>query len=181
MYLPTLDDQMIQNKYGEQIYNESDIVDLLMSGRKPVELHRMYVDNTVNIENISKLVDEFPNWIPHTFTDEPESIVDWDAAQQTQWRMPAEYKDLDIAEYVLGLCNSEAELQRVGEELLLYQDRGLFDLLRYLKYLVDVMTENRVIWGVGRGSSVASYILYKLGVHRIDSMFYKLDIEEFLR
>ena len=181
MYLPTLDDQMIQNKYGEQIYNESDIVDLLMSGRKPVELHRMYVDNTVNIENISKLVDEFPNWIPHTFTYEPESIVDWDAAQQTQWRMPAEYKDLDIAEYVLGLCNSEAELQRVGEELLLYQDRGLFDLLRYLKYLVDVMTENRVIWGVGRGSSVASYILYKLGVHRIDSMFYKLDIEEFLR
>ena len=181
MYLPTLDDQMIQNKYGEQIYNESDIVDLLMSGRKPVELHRMYVDNTVNIENISKLVDEFPNWIPHTFTDEPESIVDWDAAQQTQWRMPAEYKDLDIAEYVLGLCNSEAELQRVGEELLLYQGRGLFDLLRYLKYLVDVMTENRVIWGVGRGSSVASYILYKLGVDRIDSMFYKLDIEEFLR
>jgi len=181
LYLLILENHMIQNKFGEQIYNESDIVDLLMSGRRPVELNRMFVDNTVNIENISKLVDEFPNWIPHTFTDEPVSVVDWDSAQQTQWNMPQEYKDLDIAAYVLGLCDSEQELQRVGAELLLYQERNLFDLLRYLKYLVDVMTENRVIWGVGRGSSVASYILYKLKVHKIDSMFYKLDVAEFLR
>jgi DNA polymerase III alpha subunit len=69
----------------------------------------------------------------------------------------------------------------VGQELLLYQERGLFDLLRYLKYLVDVMRGNHVIWGVGRGSSVASYVLYLLGVHRIDSMFYDLDVREFLR
>lgn len=172
---------MITNKFSEQIYSEEDILDLLMSGRKPMELHRMFVDNTVNIENIAKLVDEFPNWIPHTFTDEPTSVVDWDAAQQTKWNMPDEYKELDIAQYILGLCESEAELQRVGEELLLYQERDLFNLLRYLKYLVDVMKENRVIWGVGRGSSVASYILYKLGVHRIDSLYYKLDIAEFLR
>ena len=172
---------MIQNNYGEMIFNQEDLCDLLMRGREPKTLHKLLVDNTVNIETISQLVDEFPTWIPHTFTDEPVSVVDWDAAQQTQWNMPDEYKQLDIAEYVLGLCNNQAELQRVGEELLLYQERNLFDLLRYLKYLVDTMKENRVIWGVGRGSSVASYILYKLGVHRIDSIYYKLDIAEFLR
>ena len=88
---------------------------------------------------------------------------------------------MDIARHVLDLCTTEAELQRCGQELLLYQERNLFDLLRYLKYLVDVMTEHRLIWGVGRGSSVASYVLYKLGVHRIDSMFYDLNVEEFLR
>lgn len=172
---------MIHNKYGEQIYNESDLTDLLMSGRRPMELTRMFVDNTVNIENIAQLVDEFPAWIPHAFTDETVSVVDWDAAQQTQWHMPEEYKTLDIAQHVLSLCDTEAELQRAGEELLLYQQKNLFDLLRYLKYLVDVMTENRIIWGVGRGSSVASYVLYKLKVHRIDSMYYQLDIKEFLR
>jgi DNA polymerase III alpha subunit len=69
----------------------------------------------------------------------------------------------------------------VGQELLLFQERNLFDLLRYLKYLVDVMSTNSVIWGVGRGSSVASYVLYLLGVHRIDSMYYDLDPQEFLR
>ena len=88
---------------------------------------------------------------------------------------------MDIAAHVLGLCESEAELQRCGQELLLYQERNLFKLLQYLKYLVDVMQQNNVIWGVGRGSSVASYVLYKLGVHRIDSMYYNLDVGEFLR
>jgi len=81
----------------------------------------------------------------------------------------------------LGLCTSEAELQRCGEELLLFQEKNLFDVLRYLKYLVDVMTQNHLIWGVGRGSSVASFVLYKLGVHRIDSLYYDLDIKEFLK
>jgi DNA polymerase III alpha subunit len=95
--------------------------------------------------------------------------------------MPKEYKQLDIAAHILGLCESEAELQRCGQELLLYQERNLFDLLRYLAYLVAVMKSNCVIWGVGRGSSVASYVLYKLGVHRIDSLYYNLDINEFLR
>jgi DNA polymerase-3 subunit alpha len=95
--------------------------------------------------------------------------------------MPAEYKTIDIAQHVLSLCQGEAELQRCGQELLLYQERDLFDLLRYLKYLVDTMIANRVIWGVGRGSSVASFVLYKLGVHRIDSLHYNLDVGEFLR
>ena len=43
------------------------------------------------------------------------------------------------------------------------------------------MTQNQVIWGVGRGSSVASFVLYKLGVHKIDSLYYNLDVHEFLR
>jgi DNA polymerase III alpha subunit len=43
------------------------------------------------------------------------------------------------------------------------------------------MSEHKLIWGVGRGSSVASYVLYKLGVHRIDSLYYDLDPAEFLR
>ena len=95
--------------------------------------------------------------------------------------MPEEYKQLDSASLVISRCTTPEQLQRCGQELLLYQARDLFDLLRYLVYLVDVMTDNHVIWGVGRGSSVASYVLYLLGVHRIDSMFYDLDIGEFLR
>jgi DNA polymerase III subunit alpha len=63
----------------------------------------------------------------------------------------------------------------------MFQERDLFNLLRYLKYLVDTMTKNRLIWGVGRGSSVASFVLYKLGVHRINSLHYELDPAEFLR
>jgi DNA polymerase III alpha subunit len=95
--------------------------------------------------------------------------------------MPDDYKQLDIAAYVLGLCKEDYELQRVAEELLLYQERDLFDLLRYLKYLIDTLRKNNLVWGVGRGSSVASYVLFLLGVHKINSIYYELSVEEFLK
>ena len=173
---------MKQNNYGEMIFNEDDICDLLMRGRDVTTLNNMIVDESVNIENAIQLLENFPTWIPHTFVEGKEqSVVDWDHANQQNWKMPQEYKDMDIASYILGLCSNEAELQRCGEELLLYQERDLFELLKYLKYLVDIMKANNVIWGVGRGSSVASFILYKMGVHRLDCIFYKLNINEFLR
>lgn len=162
------------------VFNEDDVCGLLMSGREPSSIKRMLVDKTVSIERAIEYVDTYPELIKYAGQEGVLMNV-FDKESQAKWHMPEEYKNLDIAEYVLGLCTNEAELQRVGHELLLYQERDLFNLLRYLKYLVDLMTENHVIWGVGRGSSVASYVLYKLGVHRIDSMFYKLEPEEFLR
>jgi DNA polymerase III alpha subunit len=88
---------------------------------------------------------------------------------------------MDIAKYVLELCQTDEELQRVGQELLLFQERDMFDLLKYLKYLVDTMRENNIVWGVGRGSSVSSYILFLIGIHRINSLYYDLSIDEFLK
>ena len=170
---------MIQNKFGEMIFNESDICDFVMHGHNTELIKTMLVDNTVNIEYAAEFLDNFPKFVRRN--DDTIAVTDWDQLQQSNWHMPQEYKNLDIAEHVLSLCNTEAELQRCGSELLLYQERNLFNLLCYLKYLVDVMIKNQVIWGVGRGSSVSSYVLYKLGVHRIDSLYYNLDVHEFLR
>ena len=125
--------------------------------------------------------EDVPALIKYDALVEQMPTEEFDHRNQTEWFMPDAYKNMDIAEHVLNLCQTDAELQRVGHELLLYQQRDVFDLLRYLKYLVDLMTENRLIWGVGRGSSVASYVLYLLGVHRINSMYYELDPAEFLR
>lgn len=109
------------------------------------------------------------------------SIEEFDAANQSQWHMPDEYKTVDIAAWLLEQCSGEAELQRVGLELILYQERNLFPLLQYMKYLVDTLRANNIVWGVGRGSSVASFVLYLIGVHRINSLYYNLDITEFLK
>ena len=173
---------MKQSKFGELVFSEDDICDLLMQGRTIDSLKNLVIDPSVNIEELVKHVecpDSLLTWkFPY---NQDTSVPEFHAAQQLMWHMPDEYKTLDIAAYILGLCSSESELQRCGEELLLYQERNLFSLLQYLKYLVDVMNVNNVIWGVGRGSSVASYVLYKLGVHRIDSLYYNLDCREFLR
>ena len=157
---------MIKNKFGEIVYNIEDVVDLMMSEQN---VSGITVDDTVKLDDV----------MPET--DISLSVDEYDLINQNNWLMPEEYKQIDIAKYVIDCCKTDAEIQRAGEELLMFQERNLFNLLKYLRYLVDTMKENNVIWGVGRGSSVASYVLYLLGVHRVDSMYYDLDPNEFLR
>ena len=173
-------DEMKTDEVGRMIFSEDDVVNMVMQGHDVTLLKNVIVDQSIDLETAAVILEKVPNFIKYDEVAK-ESQTEFDHRCQNTWFMPDKYKQLDIAEYVLGLCKTEAELQRVGEELLLFQERDLFDLLRYLKYLVDTLRDNNVIWGVGRGSSVASYVLYLLGVHRIDSMFYDLDPREFLR
>ena len=175
-------EEMKTSQYSEMIFDENDICDLLMQGQAIDSLKSLTIDQSINLEELSRHIERPDSLLTWTFPYNQEtSVPEFDLQQQSNWHMPEHYKQLDIADHVLSLCESDAELQRCGAELLLYQERNLFDLFRYLTYLVDVMRENQLIWGVGRGSSVASYVLYKLGVHRIDSMYYELDPQEFLR
>ena len=157
---------MIKNKFGEIVYNIEDVVDLMMSEQN---VSGITVDDTVKLDDV----------MPES--DISLSVDEYDLMNQHNWLMPEEYKQIDIAQHVIDCCKTDAEIQRAGEELLMFQQRNLFNLLKYLKYLVDTMKTNNIIWGVGRGSSVASYVLYLLGVHRVDSMYYDLDPNEFLR
>lgn len=129
-------------------------------------------DEVLQLENVPKLV---------LYNKLDMTVEQFDNQLQSNWLMPEQYKTMDIAQYVLNQCQGEAELQRAGEELILFQERDMFVLLRYLKYLVDTMRENKILWGVGRGSSVASFVLFLLGIHRINSCYYDLSIDEFLK
>jgi DNA polymerase III alpha subunit len=153
---------------------------MVMRGQPLADLNGLIVQPHIDLETAADILDDIPRFIDYDGLAQ-ETQTQFDHRCRSTWFMPEEYKQLDIAEHVVAMCDTPEKLQRVGHELLLYQERGLFDLLRYLTYLVDVMKQNNVIWGVGRGSSVASYVLYLLGVHRIDSMYYDLDVGEFLR
>lgn len=172
---------MKQNKHGEMIFDQNDVIDLVMRDIDFDKISGMIVDQSVDLETAATMLDNVSKFIAYNELVETLTTEEFDHRCQSRWFMPDCYRDLDIAEHVLGLCESDAELQRCGQELMMFQERGLFDLLRYLKYLVDVMTQHRLIWGVGRGSSTASFVLYKLGVHKINSLHYDLDPAEFLR
>ena len=173
---------MQTNNFGEIVLEEGDLCDLIMQGRDVTGLEGVTVHADIDLQKLISHIQDPGNLLTWTFPEQREiSVTEFDRERQHQWFMPEQYQHIDIAQYLLDLCVTPEQLQRVGEELLLFQEHDLFDLLRYLRYLVDVMRENNVIWGVGRGSSVASYVLYLLGVHRIDSMFYDLDPREFLR
>lgn len=169
---------MIKNKFGQIILEEDDLIDHVMTDPNKEIKHALVKD--VDLKPVAELVDNIHKYVKYQEVD--TTVEEFDQTLQSEWNMPAGYKSMDIAQHILDLCDGdEPKLQRVGKELLMYQERGLFNLLKYLKYLVDTMQDNKVIWGVGRGSSCASYVLYLLGIHRVDSMFYNLDVEEFLR
>jgi DNA polymerase III alpha subunit len=104
----------------------------------------------------------------------------FDAMCQTDWFMPTEYRNMDIEGFLVNRCPKE-NYSRLVEELQEFRSRNMIDILRVLKYVVDTLRDKNVLWGVGRGSSVASYALFLIGVHKIDSVKYDLDWREFLR
>ena len=157
---------MIKNKFGEIVYNIEDVVDLIMKQQTTAGIT---VDSTVQLKDTS----------PES--DVSLSVDEYDMQNQKQWLMPEEYKNLDIENYVIGKCKNPEEIVRVESELRAFEERDMYNLLRYMVYLVSYMRDNNILWGVGRGSSTASYVLYLIGIHKIDSIQFGLDWREFLR
>ena len=164
---------MIKNNYGQPIYNEQDLFDLYMTNPTVKLKHAVIVDEVVPFDPALEL-ENVPNLVKELTENINMSVEDFDQILRSQWFMPDEYKTFDIAKFVLDQCTHE-------EELLMYEKRGLFTLLQYMKYLVDLMRKNNIVWGVGRGSSVSSFVLFLIGIHRINSLHYDLNIEEFLK
>ena len=136
------------------------------------------IDNSVYNQAIQLM---YSNMKPLEQWQDCDLDSDYHHKLQSQWLMPEHYANIDIAQLLLSRCDSQEELQRMAHELLLFQEYNLFDLLKYLHYLVETINGAGLVIGVGRGSSVASFALYKLGVHRVNSLYYDLDIAEFLR
>jgi DNA polymerase III alpha subunit len=96
------------------------------------------------------------------------------------WFVPDDYCP-NLVEFLYSQCSTLEQTQRVSQELELFIKNDMYDLLHVMKYVVDTLRENNVVWGVGRGSSVASYVLHLIGVHKIDSVKYNIPIEEFFK
>lgn len=170
---------MKYDEYGQSIIDSRQLFDYLY--QKPdISLHGLtLLDPQQYNSSVDQLHLDWPRL--GQYQNPNVTVEEFDHQQQSKWFIPDEYKDLDIAAWVIGQCRTEKELDRAATELLLFQERNLFPLLVYLKYLVDTMRQHGIVWGVGRGSSVASYVLYLIGIHRINSLEFELDIREFLK
>jgi len=170
------------NRFSDAILDEKDILFGLYSGKLTSVLHLNVVDQELinrfnsNIELNADPIDRLSLYI-----DPDCTIEEYDKRNQAQWHIPSSYKTFDIANWLLEQCQTEIAYNRVIEEIELYIQYDMVDVLVYLKYLVDYMRENNIVWGLGRGSSVASYCLYLIGIHKVDSIKYQLDIKEFLK
>lgn len=170
---------MKKNNVGEISITEQEAFAALYSG-KITSLRNVHIDN---IEKYNIACDTNADKIPRlqAMIENYNDINAWDKQNQNLWNMPDKYKNFEIVEFLLDQTTNEEEYQRVVNELELFYQYDMIEVLKYIKYLVDTMRENNILWGVGRGSSVASYVLYLIGIHKINSLKFGLDIREFLK
>ena len=173
-------EDMILNKYGQSIVSSNELCELLLQNKninylniipdQDIELYKEFQDTL--LDNKTILLD-----IP----DEVQSLDDFYVERSNEWIFPLEFQTVDVLQFLLDKCKTDTEMDRVRMEYKLFEERDLIMILRLFIYMVSYFRENKIVWGVGRGSSVASYCLYLIGIHRIDSIKYNLSITEFLR
>ncbi|HEY6436928.1 MAG TPA: hypothetical protein VIY47_10070 [Ignavibacteriaceae bacterium] len=173
-------DNLKINSYGQALLSADNLVNLLLQGRNISHLNVIFDDEIELFQKYqSELLQE-----TITFLDAPEEKLSFDEFHRQcadEWIFPKIYQEIDVRVWLIDKCKTQEEIIRVNEEYLLYEERDLIMLLRLFIYLVEYMRKNKFIWGVGRGSSVSSYILYLIGVHRVNSIKYGLDIKDYLK
>lgn len=101
------------------------------------------------------------------------------------WNIPPEFKNLDLELYIdtiiKTLPESQAEIGeiRIRNEFQEFKRRNLLSFLKTIIFIISEFKSKGVVWGVGRGSSCASYLLFKIGLHSVDSLKYNISYSEF--
>jgi len=73
----------------------------------------------------------------------------------------------------------EAHMDRLERELGYFIDNHFEHVLCSVHKLIERFKQDNVVWGVGRGSSCASYVLFVLEVHDVNPIKYDIDFREF--
>jgi hypothetical protein len=106
------------------------------------------------------------------------------------WAIPQKYLDIRLDQYIAGKLAEHYLRQapkernpeysaRAKAELIEINLRGLDSLFKTLIYAVDKFKESDTVWGVGRGSSCASLVLYLIGLHKVDPVRFNIPLTEF--
>jgi DNA polymerase III alpha subunit len=173
---------MVVNSHGQVRIQIDELFESIYSGKK-FNIARATVDDPHAVDQYNASIDINADNLPKLskYTEFTGSTHEFDDLQQHNLLIPKKYQDFPIVEWLFSQCKTDTEIDRVTDELTLFIEREMITVLQYLKYIVDTMRTNSILWGVGRGSSVASYCLYLIGIHKIDSIKYNLDIKEFLK
>jgi len=166
------------NDHGDVIFTEQDVIDLLYTNPDFDISKLFFADNEIYNKSLKQLGIDLP--IINTVPDR-EPLDEFDQRNINNWHMPEKYYNIDVKQWLLDKTQTEEERDRVLIEYSLFENKKFVKVLQFLIYFVDTLRANNIVWGVGRGSSVASFCLFLIGVHKINPLLYNLDIKEFLR
>ena len=86
---------MKTNQYGEIIYNETDLCDLVMQGHDLNKFDNLIVDGDL-LKTVALVLDDIPKFIQYNQLAQ-ESVQEFDHRCQSTWYMPDQYQQLYIA------------------------------------------------------------------------------------
>ena len=166
------------NEHGDVIFSEEDALELLYTD-PDFDISKLFFEDT---EKYSTALKELGLDLPSIKTaPNREPLVEFDNKNINNWHMPEKYYQINVLQWLLERCQNDEERLRVQMEYDLFEKKRFIRVLQFLIYFVDTLRANNIVWGVGRGSSVASFCLFLIGVHKINPLLYNLDITEFLR
>lgn len=166
---------------GIPIFDSQEVIELLYRGRTD-QIEKIVIENTNETLQFKEHLHEKTGTALNLYQKYDIDLETFDSICQDVWLMPQDYIDIDVEEFLFNKCNDDTEkINRVKLELAEYRSKNMYNILRFMIFLVDFMKDNNIIWGVGRGSSVASYVLYLIGIHKVDSILYDLDFYEFMK
>ena len=166
------------NETGDCIFTEQDAIDLLYTN-PTFDISKLFFENNKQYNNSIK--DTGIDLEQLQIVPDRPGPAELDKANINNWYMPQKYYDIDVLQWLLDKCQNNEEKMRVIAEYELFEKKQFIKVLQFLIYFIDTLRANNVVWGVGRGSSVASFCLFLIGVHKINPMLYNLDYTEFLR
>ncbi len=153
------------------MWTEENSVDQLIKG--VMQFGPDILENCISSDDLSQYIQRLDS--EHLNYPIPKKRID-----SNHWYIPSDYQTMDIEDFLIQQCPTN-NIDRLNQELLLFKNHNMIPILKTMKFIVDTLRANNIVWGVGRGSSVASYALYLMGVHRVDSVKYNLPINEFFK
>lgn len=155
------------NQLVEEMYNNPNLLDccFITSTDNAIKQYEIESDTTLPIkDSITTLDINLTSTIPTDF-----DIVDY-------------VNDKFLISLKDGMSEDEVikRYERIEYELMCFIKINKLNYLYTIIHIISKMKESKTCWN-SRGSSSASYLLYVLGVHYIDSYHYNLDPKEFFK
>lgn len=171
---------MRTNVYGQAIVSGDQLRELLLQGK---HIGHLNVENDEEVQLFERYQKDI---LSETvlFLDKPGELMPFDEFQTKradEWLFPLEFQTIDVYNWLITRCKTQAEIERVNQEYTLYEEKDLVMVLRLFIYLISYFREKKYIWGVGRGSAVSSFCLYLIGVHHVNPLVYGFDIKDYLK
>lgn len=157
---------------GESILKPEGFINQLMEGNIPLSGENNPLFQEFN--SMLKLYDK--DYRVELKTPEDES-QEFHKSCQSKWF----YQTDGLFEILLSKCKDESQITRLCEEWIVFEEYDLVGMLGCLHKVITILREQNILIGVGRGSGVASFVLFLIGAHSINPIKYNLDFNEFLK